>query len=89
MDDLMTAMREDPEYAWSWFCNLAMPIQDAIGVTHEQANIAAAHLMSFLFDRDITKDPRYAYEKGEAQRYHEFRIDLDVQEDADRIARSA
>lgn len=87
MDELMTAMRDDPEYAWSWHCNFAMPIMDSIGVSHEQANIAAAHLMSFLFDRDITKDPRYQYEKGGAQRYHEFRIDLDVQEDADRAAR--
>lgn len=87
MDYLMTAMRDDPEYAWSWHCNLAMPIMDSVGCSHKQANIAAAHLMSFLFDRDVTKDPRFEYEKGDAQKYHETRLDLDQQEDADRLAR--
>lgn len=72
---LRHAMRDDPEYAWAWFCNLAMPIMDAIGCSHEQANVAGAHLMSLLFDRDITKDPRFQYAKGEAQRHHEFRIE--------------
>lgn len=44
-DTLKTAMKEDPGYAWSWHCNLAMPIMDAIGVSHADANKAAALLM--------------------------------------------
>ncbi len=55
-------MRDDPEYAWAWHCNIAVPIMDSIAVSHEQANVAAAHLMSFLFEYDITGDPRFGYE---------------------------
>jgi hypothetical protein len=75
-------MRDDPEYAWAWHCNIAVPIMDAIGVSHEQANVAAAHLMSCLFEYDITTHPNYTYEKGGAQSYHEARIAADKDEDA-------
>lgn len=27
--DLQRAMLKDPDYAWSWHCNIAMPIYDA------------------------------------------------------------
>jgi len=40
------ALRElidsDPDYAWGWFCNLAVPIMDATNTTHEEANQATA-----------------------------------------------
>ena len=52
---LQQAIHADPDYAWGLHCNLAMPILDAIGVSHEQANLAAAHLMSFLFNYDTPK----------------------------------
>lgn len=48
------ALREDDAYAWSWHCNLAMPIMDAIHCTHRQANDAAARLMGHLFGIDVT-----------------------------------
>lgn len=54
-ESLKAAMHDDPSYAWSWHCNLAMPIMDAIGCTHRQANDAAARLMRHLFDFDVTK----------------------------------
>ncbi len=82
MDDLKSAMREDPGYAWAWHCNLAMPISDSIGATHENANVAAAYLMALLFDCDITTHPHYEYEKGLAQQYHEMRLAADRAEDA-------
>ncbi len=72
--ELKTAMRDDPEYAWSWHCNIAMPIMDSIDCGHESANVAAAHLMSFLFDYDITTHPHYEYGKGAAQHNHEARM---------------
>lgn len=77
---LKLAIHNDPEYAWGWHCNLAMPICDALGVRHEQGNIAAAHLMSYLFDYDVTKDERYQYIKSDAQLDHEFRVSIDEEE---------
>lgn len=74
-------MREDADYAWAWHCNIAVPIMDAISATHEQANVAAAHLMSHLFEYDITTHPNFGYEKGQAQQYHEMRLAAD-REDA-------
>jgi hypothetical protein len=82
---LKNAMRTDPEYAWAWHCNLAMPIMDAYApasnasheAQHQAANEAAAHLMQHLFDYDITTDPRYAYGKSGAQAYAEMRIEAE------------
>ncbi len=62
--------------------NIAVPIMDSIDVTHEQANIAAAHLMSFLFDCDVTAHRNFGYDKGVAQECHEFRLAADRAEDA-------
>lgn len=78
----MEAAMQDPDYAWGWHCNLAMPIMDATGITHEQANMAAAHLMQHLWKCDITTHPHYQYEKSGAQSYAEFRIEADKAEDA-------
>lgn len=75
-------MRDDPEYAWAWHCNIAVPIMDAIGVSHERANVAAAYLMSALFEYDITGHPHFNYEKSGAQAYHEMRLAADRAEDA-------
>lgn len=79
---LQEAIHADPEYAWGWHCNLAMPILDAIGVSHERANLAAAHLMSFLFNYDITTHPHFVGIKSEAQKSHEFRLQMERDEDA-------
>lgn len=51
---LAKAMKEDPDYAWTWHCNLAMPIHDSMSDTqpqrHALANIAAARIMAHVFD---------------------------------------
>ena len=60
MQQLTAALKADPDYAWSWHCNLAMPVMDATGVTHRAANEAGARLMRHLFDIDITKHPHYS-----------------------------
>lgn len=73
-DTFQQAMRSDPEYAWAWHCNLAVPIMDAAGVSHEKANIAAALIMSQMFEYDITSHPHYEYGKSHAQAYGEMRI---------------
>lgn len=60
-DTFRTKMRDDPEYAWSWHCNLAMPIKDSTGISHEAANKAAAHLMQHLFAIDTSTNEHYEY----------------------------
>lgn len=75
-------MREDANYAWAWHCNIAMPVMDAIGCTADQANQAAAHLMSHLFEYDITKHPLYEGGKSAAQEYQEMRIAAEREDDA-------
>jgi hypothetical protein len=83
VDTLKRAMQTDPELAWSWHCNLAVPIRDATGISHSAANEAGAHLMHHLFDCDITTHPNYEGEKGGAQRYAELRIAAEEAEDAE------
>jgi hypothetical protein len=41
-------MRTDPDYAWTWHCNIAMVAQDA-GAPHKEANIRAGDFMNMLF----------------------------------------
>jgi hypothetical protein len=74
---LKDAAKDDPEWAWALFCNLAVPISDVTGVPHEKANQAGAYLMQHLFDYDITTHPLYKYEKSGAQVYTELRIAAD------------
>ena len=48
-------IQQDPSYAWSIHCNLAMPIMDSLHVTHAEANLAAAALMHWLWDVDMAE----------------------------------
>ena len=50
--NLTKAMRDDPCYAHSWQCNIAMPIYDGAKgkLTIEEANQIADNLMKHLFD---------------------------------------
>lgn len=59
-DVLKKAAKEDPDWAWSVHCNLAMPFVDECG-SHEAANKASARIMSIMFEHDITKHPNYQY----------------------------
>jgi hypothetical protein len=45
------AMKADPDFAWSWHCNVAMTAQDA-GAPHDRANVWAANFMRRAFDVD-------------------------------------
>jgi len=57
-DGLKNAIKQDDDYAWTWFCNIAMPMQDQ-GITHQKANESAASIMKLFFDVDITKFDYY------------------------------
>lgn len=53
-------MAADPELAWSWQCNIAMPLFDAFhNISHWQANVGAARLMRHLFGVDIEKNEHF------------------------------
>ena len=54
MDVLKQAMKDDPDYAWSWHCNIAVMMQD-VGVSHTVSNKGAANFMRLAFDVDTTK----------------------------------
>lgn len=82
MEELKDGIHSDPEYAWSWQCNLAVPIMDAIGVSHKDANRAAALIMAQMFDYDITAHPHYEWGKSPQQIYFEARVASEREEDA-------
>tara|TARA_B100000929_G_C15131740_1_gene291484 strand:+ start:202 stop:438 length:237 start_codon:yes stop_codon:yes gene_type:complete len=53
------SMKDDPDYLWSFHCNVAMPIFDSVGISHKDANIAAARIMKHLFGVNVTTHPHY------------------------------
>ena len=55
-DILKSAMRDDPAYAWSWHCNIAMASIDE-GAPHDSGNAAAARFMQMCFGVDTSKPP--------------------------------
>lgn len=55
---LSAAMKTDPDYAWSWHCNLAMAMYDQ-GCDPVQANKGAASFMATCFDLDTKLNPHY------------------------------
>lgn len=70
MDAVVYALVNDPEYAWSWFCNLKMPYTDA-GASWTSASKGAATFLSILTggELDITKHPYWAQNaEGDASR---------------------
>ena len=59
---LAKAINEDPEYAWGWHCNIAMPIKDEMNCSHYAANVAAARIMRTIFSVDMFKHPMFPKE---------------------------
>ena len=57
---LTDRLQTDPELAWGWHCNIAVPMQDE-GVSHEVSNKAAARIMYNLFRIDTSKNKHYKY----------------------------
>lgn len=80
-EQIKAQIHADPEYAFSWLCNLAVPIIDAAGVDHEKANSAAALIMAQMFDYDITTHPHFEGRKSEAQHYFEMRLAAESSEE--------
>ena len=88
-DTLKTAMKEDPGYAWSWHCNLAMPIMDAIGVSHADANKAAARLMLHLFGLDTSTHEHFPQQEVETKTLGlTFGLALDAMKKGRRVCRA-
>jgi hypothetical protein len=60
---LKAALHADGDYAWSWHCNLAMPIMDSIHCAPELANKAGADLMQYLFGIDVRKFDQWHHDE--------------------------
>lgn len=58
MSEVIEALLTEPDYAWSWHCNVAMAAVDA-GVPHKTANEAAARFLMTLAGVDTTVLPEY------------------------------
>lgn len=58
LETLRKSMVDDPEYAWSWHCNVAMSSYDE-GLSHQKANKAAARFMNKCFGINTTKNEHY------------------------------
>jgi len=74
--ELVAHLKADMDCAWSWHCNLAMPMQDE-GVSHEQANRAAARIMFTVFGVDVTQHKHWERFKRSWES-----CDVDVKQDA-------
>ena len=58
MQTISKALKDDPEYAWSWHCNITMAAVDE-GMSHYRANHASARFMHNAFGIDITKHDNF------------------------------
>ncbi len=61
-NDYSKALKNDPDLAWGWQCNLAVPLMDG-GMTHEAANYVAAKIMQNIFDINIQHHKQFKYFK--------------------------
>lgn len=66
MATVSKAIRNDPSYAWSWHCNIAMAAVDE-GVDHMTANKLAARFLMILTGVDTTKNPAFPKEPVEPE----------------------
>ena len=66
MATVSNAIRNDPDYAWSWHCNIAMAAMDE-GVNHVAANKLAARFLMILTGVDTTKNPHFPKEPVEPE----------------------
>lgn len=67
IDRLRQAIHSDPEYAWSWHCNVAMAAYDE-GLDRPAANRAAARFMMQAFGINMRKHPYFAETQREPKR---------------------
>lgn len=66
MQRLTEALQANRGYAWSWHCNLAMPIMDSLKCSPEYANKAGADLMQYLFKIDVRKFEEWHHDEPPA-----------------------
>ena len=66
MATVSQAIRNDPSYAWTWHCNIAMAAVDE-GVDHMAANKLAARFLMILTGVDTTKNPAFPKEPVEPE----------------------
>lgn len=66
MATVTNAIRNDPGYAWSWHCNIAMAAVDE-GVNHMAANKLAARFLMILTGVDTTKNPHFPKEPVDSE----------------------
>jgi hypothetical protein len=57
-EELKEAIQNDPDYAWSWHCNLAVPMQDE-GMSPYSSQLAASRILSNFFGVDMLKNQFY------------------------------
>lgn len=58
-DTIAKALRNDPEYLWSWFANIAVTLGDHSNLNGYECATSAAALIRHLWNVDITKHPHY------------------------------
>ncbi len=56
--DLIEAFKLDPDYLWTWHCNIAMGFYDA-GGDHKIANEGSARFLQNLTGIDVRKHPHW------------------------------
>lgn len=66
MATVSKAIRNDPGYAWTWHCNIAMAAVDE-GVDHMTANKLAARFLMILTGVDTTKNPAFPKEPVDSE----------------------
>ena len=69
MATVSKAIRNDPDYAWSWHCNIAVAAMDE-GVDRLTANKLAARFLMILTGVDTTKNPFFPQEEVEPELAH-------------------
>ena len=69
MATVSKAIRNDPDYAWSWHCNIAVAAMDE-GVDCMTANKLAARFLMVLTGVDTTKNPFFPQEEVEPELAH-------------------
>ena len=66
-DAMKKLLHVQPDYAQALHSNIAMPLMDKLGISHEAANLGGATVLRHLFDVDVTTHEHYPY-KGHDSR---------------------
>jgi hypothetical protein len=64
MDVVGSALRQDQDYMWSWFCTLVISFTDS-GCDKKQAMMGAARFLQSLCQVDVTQMRQYQQDLAE------------------------